>query len=146
MEKEHSKNMSKIQLQYEAKVEKASCHSSIGVPWLKSGFNNFRFVRIMLTWLPSWYKTLRRTRMWLLGWAHQEIFLTLECEKVCSISYIITLINSFSNTIYHYQPTEKEKLKVHILDMCVILKSCAHSRFQWIVKDIQTMMSIISLD
>ena len=32
MEKEHSKNMSKIQLQYEAKVEKASRHSSIGVP------------------------------------------------------------------------------------------------------------------
>ena len=32
MEKEHSKNMSKIQLQYEAKVEKASCRSSIGVP------------------------------------------------------------------------------------------------------------------
>ena len=31
MEKEHSKNMNKIQLQYEAKVEKASCSSSIGV-------------------------------------------------------------------------------------------------------------------
>lgn len=31
MEKEHNKNMSKIQLQYEAKVDKASCHGSIAV-------------------------------------------------------------------------------------------------------------------
>lgn len=39
MEKEHSKNMNKIQLQYEAKVEKVSCFSYLAMMSLAACFN-----------------------------------------------------------------------------------------------------------